>query len=139
MTINLKYFVANWKMHGDLSSISILQSINRHLQQNKIKSQKVIVCVPNTLLVPFSKKLKYSLLSFGAQDCHFEEKCGPYTGSASARMLKRAGAKYVIIGHSENRGKFINDKLLQKKISSALNQNLSTRIRTTMTMQIFPR
>ena len=39
-------------------------------------------------------------------------------------MLKNVGAKYVIIGHSENRQNGENDKILNKKISSALESKL---------------
>ena len=39
-------------------------------------------------------------------------------------MLKNAGAKYVIIGHSENRQDGENDKLINKKIKSALKAGL---------------
>ena len=39
-------------------------------------------------------------------------------------MLKNVGAKYVIIGHSENRQNGENDKILNLKISSALESKL---------------
>ena len=39
-------------------------------------------------------------------------------------MLKNIGANYVIIGHSENREKGENNKLINKKIQSALKAKL---------------
>jgi triosephosphate isomerase len=39
-------------------------------------------------------------------------------------MLKSVGAKYVIIGHSENRQNGENDKIVNLKISSALESKL---------------
>ena len=39
-------------------------------------------------------------------------------------MLKNVGAKYVIIGHSENRLEGENDKLINKKIKSATKTGL---------------
>ena len=38
----------------------------------------------------------------------------------NSRMLKNIGAHFVIIGHSENREKGENDKLINLKIKSAL-------------------
>ena len=35
-------------------------------------------------------------------------------------MLKNVGAKYVILGHSENRQSGENDKLINQKIKSAI-------------------
>ena len=46
-----------------------------------------------------------TLSDFGAENMYFEEK-GAYTGEISAEMLKDAGVKYVIIGHSERRDYF---------------------------------
>jgi triosephosphate isomerase len=40
-------------------------------------------------------------------------------------MLKNAGAKYVILGHSENRAEGDTNQLIKKKIESALNQKLN--------------
>ena len=39
---------------------------------------------------------------FGGQDCHAEA-AGAFTGDVSAEMLRDAGAKAVIVGHSERR------------------------------------
>ena len=39
-------------------------------------------------------------------------------------MIKNAGAKYVIIGHSENRNEGDTDLIINKKIKSALKENL---------------
>jgi triosephosphate isomerase len=39
----------------------------------------------------------------GAQNCFHEENHGAYTGQINSYMLKDAGAKYIILGHSENR------------------------------------
>ena len=40
-------------------------------------------------------------------------------------MLKRAGAEYIILGHSENRLEGETNQLIKKKIISALNQKLN--------------
>ena len=48
----------------------------------------------------------------------------PFTGFVNSSMLKNAGANYVIIGHSENRQKGENNKLINLKIKSALKAKL---------------
>ena len=39
-------------------------------------------------------------------------------------MLKKVGAEYIILGHSENRSEGENNQLIKKKIISALSQKL---------------
>ena len=127
MTNKLKYFIGNWKMFGDFGSIKIIYQIHRFcIRFNKYhKKNKIILCVPNTLISFFTKKLKSTFLSIGAQNCHHHSNYGPFTGSVSASMLKNAGAKYVILGHSENRSEGDTNKIIKKKIESALNQKLN--------------
>jgi triosephosphate isomerase len=71
-----------------------------------------------------SKKLKNSPINVGAQNCHENEHHGPFTGSVNAKMLKNVGAKFVIIGHSENRQRGESNKLINIKIKSALKAGL---------------
>ena len=83
------------------------------------------MCVPFTLIYFFTTKFKSKFVSIGAQNCHYHGTYGPFTGSVSALMLKNVGAKHVILGHSENRSEGDTDKLIKKKIKSALNQKLN--------------
>jgi len=70
------------------------------------------------------KKLKKTKLEVGAQNCHESEKYGAYTGHVNSKMLKNVGAKYVILGHSENRQSGETDKLINLKIKNAIKSNL---------------
>ena len=124
MTNEYKYFIGNWKMFGDPSSIKIINSVNNYINKVKSKKNKVIFCVPNTLISHFSDKLKKSNIFIGAQNCHYLDEYGPYTGSINSKMIKSAGAKYVILGHSENRIEGDTDKLINNKIKSAIKNNL---------------
>ena len=104
MTNKYMYFVANWKMFGGLNSLNSLKKVVKFLKDFKRnKFMKIIYCPPNTLIRPMSKKLKNSRIDIGAQNCHQNESYGAFTGSINPKMLKDVGAKYVIIGHSENR------------------------------------
>ena len=125
MTNKLKYFVGNWKMFGDISSFNIINKINQFSIKFKKQKKKIIICVPNTLIHFFKKKLKSKFIFLGAQNCHHLQKHGPHTGSVSASMLKKVGAEFVILGHSENRIEGDSPKLIKKKISSALRENLN--------------
>ena len=71
-----------------------------------------------------SKKLRGSNIEVGAQNCHEQDVYGAFTGSVNSSMLKSVGAKYIIIGHSENRQAGETDKLINLKIKSALKSGL---------------
>ena len=119
MTNKYMYFIANWKMFGDLTTLNSLDKVikfSKNIKKNKIK---LIYCPPSTLIRPLSKRLKKTKIEVGAQNCHHSYDTGAYTGQVNSRMLKSVGAKYVIIGHSENRQLGDNDKLINLKIKSA--------------------
>ena len=126
MTNKLKYFIGNWKMFGDFSSFKIIYKINQYIYKEKnFNKKKIVLCVPNTLIHFFHKRLKSKLISLGAQNCHYHETYGPFTGSVNASMLKKIGAEYIILGHSENRLEGETNQIIKKKIISALNQKLN--------------
>ena len=126
MTNKLKYFIGNWKMFGDFGSFKIIHKINQYIYKDKNShKKKIVLCIPNTLIHFFKEKLKSKLISLGAQNCHYHEGYGAFTGSVSALMLKKMGAKYIILGHSENRLEGETNELIKKKIISALNQKLN--------------
>ena len=126
MTNKLKYFVGNWKMFGSFDSLKNIYRIHRFcVKFNKArKKNKIILCVPNTLIYFFTKKFRSKIISIGAQNCHHHQAEGSFTGSVNAKMLKNVGAKYIILGHSESRHEGDTNQLIKKKIKSALNQQL---------------
>ena len=119
------YFIANWKMFGDLSCLNSLNKVIKFLKNFKnSKNTKVIYCPPNTLINIMVNKLAKYKIGIGAQNCHENENFGAFTGSVNSKMLKNVGARYVILGHSENRQAGENDNLINKKIKSALKTGL---------------
>ena len=118
------YFVANWKMYGNLSSLNTLNKVIKFSKSKEIKKGRLIYCPPYTLISSFSKKFKNCQIGIGGQNCHESKSYGSFTGSINSRMLKNIGAHFVIIGHSENRIKGENDKLINLKIKSALEAKL---------------
>ena len=118
------YFIANWKMYGNLSSINTVKNVINLSKKTKFKKIKIIYCPPYTLLRPLIKKLRKSKIQVGAQNCHTDNEFGAYTGSVNAKMIKSVGGKFVIIGHSENRLEGDSNKKINQKIKSSLKENL---------------
>ena len=85
---------------------------------------EAVLCVPAIDIpaaVSASKEMRYSI---GAQNMH-QAPSGAYTGEISADMLKNAGVKYVIIGHSERREYFgETDFTVSEKVKAALDAGL---------------
>ena len=111
-------------MFGDVKSLNSVNKVLKFLKKSKNNKFKLIYCPPYTLLNLFAKKIKKTPIELGAQNCHQEEATGPFTGSISSKMLKKIGAKYVIIGHSENRATGETDIAVNKKIKSSINNEL---------------
>ena len=126
MTNKYMYFIANWKMFGNVNSLNSINKVVNFLKRFKYKKfSKVVYCLPNTLIHSLSNSKSSQLISVGAQNCHQNKTPGAFTGFVNSSMLKSVGAKYVIIGHSENRQKGENDLQINKKIKSALQNKLS--------------
>ena len=125
MTNKYMYFIANWKMFGGLNSLNSLYKVGKFLKKfKKNKSIKIIYCPPSTLIRPMSRKFKNTKIEVGAQNCHEQDSYGAFTGSINSTMLRNVGAKYVIVGHSENRKDGETDKLINLTIKSALKSGL---------------
>ena len=124
MTNKYMYFIANWKMFGNLKSINSLDKVIKFSKSKEINKGRLIYCPPYTLITSFFKKFKNCLIDIGAQNCHESENYGSHTGFVNAKMLKSVGANYIILGHSENRKKGETDKIINLKIKSAIKANL---------------
>ena len=124
MTNKIMYFIANWKMYGNLKSLNTLDKVIKFSKSKEIKKGRLIYCPPNTLISSFLKKFENCLIDIGGQNCHESEEYGSHTGFVNSKMLKSSGANYVILGHSENRQKGETDKLINLKIKSAIKSKL---------------
>lgn len=86
----------------------------------------VVVCPPFTLIEKAAAQMNGSPFSIGAQDCH-PQTTGAFTGDVSAAMLADAGARYVILGHSERRAGYTeSDELIASKAAAAHAAGLTT-------------
>ncbi|MEQ1688574.1 MAG: triose-phosphate isomerase [Sphingopyxis sp.] len=115
-----KYVVGNWKMNGTRSSIGEAQAIAALAAAHT--GIDVAICPPVTLVAACVAACPN--LAIGAQDCH-NAASGAFTGSISAAMLVDAGARTVILGHSERReGLGETSALVRAKAEAALDAGL---------------
>ena len=94
-----KLAAGNWKMHGLARD---LVQLDRLAAEHRVPGCDVVICPPATLLGPAAARLEGTAIALGGQDCHVAAS-GPHTGDISAEMLRDAGARHVIVGHSERR------------------------------------
>ncbi len=121
----MRYFIGNWKMFGVPKSINILNKINAfHIKDKNRKKYRVIVTPPYTLIESYSKYFKYKKISIGSQNCYQKEQFSSNTAAVSPYMLRSVGAKYTLIGHSDNRSEGDTDSMLKDKVKYALKNNL---------------
>ncbi len=91
----------NWKMNGLAATEFELARIISGSKDFAGKAE-LMVCPPASLIAAFAGAARGSSVLIGAQDCHAEP-WGAHTGDISAEMLADAGARAVIVGHSERR------------------------------------
>ena len=121
----MRYFIGNWKMFGVPKSINILSKINSFYSKDKNRNKyRVIITPPYTLIESYSKYFKNKKISIGSQNCYQKEQFSSNTAAISSFMLKSVGAKYTLVGHSDNRGEGDTDSMLKNKVKYALKNNL---------------
>ena len=85
---------------------------------------EVVVAPPFTALAAVEERIRRSCISLAGQNIGPEPE-GARTGEISAAMLKDAGCRFVILGHSERRKHFFEtDAFISRKIGVALASGL---------------
>ena len=113
----------NWKMNNTLSQMkAFAEQIKPIIPKGKWCN--VVLCVPAVNITSAVRLFKDCHIAIGAETCHYEDH-GAFTGEITAEMIKEAGAKYVIIGHSERRQYYNEtDFTVNKKVHAAINAGL---------------
>ncbi len=101
MKQSVKMIVGNWKMNGLAASLDQAKALKAALEADPV-ALRVALCPPATLIAQMAWATRGGAVEIGGQDCHAASE-GAFTGSISAKMLADAGARLVILGHSERR------------------------------------
>ncbi len=98
-------FAANWKMnHGPSDARAFLRTFLAHYARHSDRS--IVFFPPAVTVTAVAESLKErSDIQFGVQNIHWEDK-GAFTGETSAAIARDAGARFVLVGHSERRHVF---------------------------------
>jgi triosephosphate isomerase len=126
MTNAIRLLIAgNWKMNGLKASLSEFDAMLAGASQVAGKAD-LLVCPPATLIAAFAEKARgTAAFTVGAQDCH-PKASGAHTGDISAEMLADAGAKAIIVGHSERRADHgESDALVRQKTEAVWRAGLT--------------
>lgn len=102
--MRIPLMAGNWKMNKTVGeAVDLVTGLKRLVA--RVSGAEVAVCPPFTALAAVAEACRGSEVAWGAQDVYWEE-TGAYTGEVSPVMLKELGCTYVIVGHSERRGRF---------------------------------
>ena len=94
----------NWKLNKTVAEATAFAAELRPLVAD-VSGVETLLCPVFTALPATSQALAGSGIAVGAQDM-FWKASGAYTGEISPALLLDAGCRYVLIGHSERRGRF---------------------------------
>ena len=119
MKQSVKLIGGNWKMHGGSAALGEARALREALEQQP-HGVRVALMPPATLIDRMRAVLAGGPVELGGQDCH-DKPLGAFTGSISAEMLTDAGARLVILGHSERRALFgETSALVSAKVEAAI-------------------
>lgn len=118
------WLIANWKMNGSADDArAFAHAVNAALAPVPANLNAVF-CPPFPLIASAAAALPHNArLQLGAQNCHAAAS-GAHTGEVSAGMAAAAGAKYVIVGHSERRALGETDADVLAKAQAAVSAGL---------------
>jgi len=121
-----KLIIGNWKMHKTSEEASTFIQTLSSCFSSPPKYSEAWLAVPFTAIAKAAEAAAHSSfpIRIGAQNMHDAEE-GAYTGEISARMLKEAGASFVVLGHSERRRLFFeSDEWIHRKVVRAIESGL---------------
>lgn len=125
MAVHQKHavIVGNWKMYKNLQETE--EFIKELAPTLSDAPPVVILCVPFTAIRTAVEAASGTPIQIGAQNMNDVSE-GAFTGEIAASMLLEAGARFVILGHSERRQIFKeSDAFINKKMKRALSENLT--------------
>ena len=116
---------ANWKMN--LGPTEAREFMRTYLDRTPRRTDRTVIFFPSALAfaaVAEACRERNDVL-LGVQNIHGEDK-GAFTGETSATMARDAGARLVLVGHSERRHVFgETDAIQAKKCAAAVRAGLT--------------
>ncbi|MEY8352917.1 triose-phosphate isomerase [Lachnospiraceae bacterium 54-53] len=118
-----KIIAGNWKMNmTPTEAVELVNTLKPLVVNDEVD---VVFCVPAIDIIPSMEAARGTNINIGAENMYYEDK-GAYTGEISPAMLKDAGVKYVVIGHSERREYFAEtDETVNKKVLKAFEYGIT--------------
>ncbi len=110
---------ANWKMFKTVAeAVAYVREFTGLV--SGMDDVDIVVAPPFTAVHAAAEAARGSRVAVAGQDLYWEAE-GAFTGEVSAAMLREAGARFVVIGHSERRTKFgeTNDQV-NRKVKAAM-------------------
>jgi triosephosphate isomerase len=122
--MRIPLIAGNFKMFKTTAQAAAYVAELRALLAGRSGHADVVIAPPFTALAAAAKAAEGSTIGVAGQDLHWERE-GAFTGEVSAGMLRDAGARFVIIGHSERRTLFgETNGSVNKKMHAALTAGL---------------
>lgn len=117
-----RLIVGNWKMYKtETDAEAYLRALIPLVEKT---TSRVYIAVPFTSIEKAASLAEGTNIVIGAQNMHDVSE-GAFTGEIAAKMLIEAGAKFVILGHSERRRYFHEDNtFINKKVKRALESHI---------------
>jgi triosephosphate isomerase len=115
----------NWKMYKTIpEALSFVQALKPLVVAST--SCEIVIAPPFPALKLVATRVEGSNIEIAAQDVAAEEGPGAFTGEVSAAMIRDAGARWVIVGHSERRQFYCEtDESVNKKVGETIKAGLA--------------
>jgi triosephosphate isomerase len=123
MSTRVPVIAGNWKMFKTTADTrTFFEGLSASVKQTT--NPVVLICPPFTDLHVAKSMMEGTQVQLGAQNMYYQNE-GAFTGEISPVMLRDAGCRYVIIGHSERRQYFAEtDGTVNRKVQAALQWQL---------------
>jgi triosephosphate isomerase len=118
------FIAGNWKLHKTTAeAVALVEALDSGLTD--VADRDIVVAPVFTALTSVASVLSDSNIALAAQNCYPENQ-GAFTGEVSPALLKDAGCRYVIVGHSERRQLFgETDAFINRKARAVLDTGMT--------------
>jgi triosephosphate isomerase len=113
----------NWKLHKTIAETREL-ALALKSDLAELSDIDIVIAPPFTALSDAAAALADSGIAVAAQNC-YPVASGAFTGEVSPPLLREAGCRYVLVGHSERRQIFgESDEFINAKVGAVLAEGL---------------